>query len=76
MEAAQRLPFGRRPDVTNASTQSSALRDAGFQARGFLVNDRLQYRAGIFQGERDSNAKNSLRSAAYVQYDFFGRENS
>ncbi|HEY4363682.1 MAG TPA: porin [Bryobacteraceae bacterium] len=60
--------------VTNTSTQSSALRDAGFQARGFLLNNRLQYRTGFFQGERDNNAKNSLRGAAYVQYDFFGRE--
>ena len=62
--------------VNNTSTQSSALRDAGFQARGFLLDNRLQYRTGLFQGERDSNAKNSLRAAGYLQYDFFGRETS
>ncbi len=60
--------------VNNSSTQSSALRDAGFEANGFFFNDRLQYRAGIFQGERDANGRDSLRSAGYLQYDFFDRE--
>ncbi len=60
--------------VTNMSTQSSALRDAGFQARGFFLNDHLQYRTGLFQGERDANARDSLRAAGYLQYDFFARE--
>lgn len=62
--------------VTNSATQSSALRDAGFQARGFFFKNRLQYRTGLFQGERDSTARNSLRAASYVQYDFFDRETS
>ena len=62
--------------VSNISTQSSALRDTGFQARGFLFNDHLLYRVGVFQGDRNTDARNSLRSAAYVQYDFFGSETS
>jgi hypothetical protein len=60
--------------VTNTSTESSALRDAGFQARGFFLEDHLQYRTGLFQGERDANARDSLRAAGYLQYDFFARE--
>jgi hypothetical protein len=60
--------------VSNTSTQSSALRDAGFGANGFFFKDHLQYRAGAFQGERDSNGRDSLRTAAYVQYDFFDTE--
>jgi len=60
--------------VNNAATQSAGLRDLGFQARGYFLKDRLQYRAGVFQGERDANARNSLRTAAYVQYDFFDTE--
>lgn len=60
--------------VNNTATQSSALRDAGFQASGFFLKDKLQYRLGAFQGERDSNAKNSLRTAGYIQYDFFDTE--
>lgn len=60
--------------VANGATQSAGLRDLGFQARGFFLSDRLQYRAGVFQGERDPNAHNSLRTAAYVQYNIFGTE--
>ena len=60
--------------VTNTTTQSSALRDLGFQFKGFFVDDRLQYRVGAFDGERDSNGRNSMRTAGYLQYDFFDRE--
>jgi hypothetical protein len=60
--------------VSNSATGSSALRDMGFAARGFFFKDRLQYRAGVFQGQRDANAHNALRTAAYLQYDFFDRE--
>jgi hypothetical protein len=62
--------------VSNTSTESSALRDGGFQARGFFLDNHLLYRTGIFQGERDSNARDSLRGAGYVQYDFFAPETS
>jgi hypothetical protein len=84
------VPFARQPlqstssyyqvdisnisTVNNSSTSSSALRDAGFQARGFFLDDHLLYRVGLFDGERDSNARNSLRTAGYVQYDFFSTE--
>jgi len=60
--------------VTNSVTQSSALRDLGFEGRGYLFNDKFQYRVGTFSGERDSNAHNSLRAAGYFQYDFFAPE--
>jgi hypothetical protein len=60
--------------VNNSSTQSSGLRDLGFQARGFFDQDRLQYRLGLFEGERSSTSRNSLRGAGYVQYDFFDKE--
>ena len=58
----------------NAATQSSVLRDLGFQFRGFLAKDKLQYRVGAFSGERDANARNSLRAAGYVQYNFWGKD--
>jgi Phosphate-selective porin O and P len=62
--------------VNNGATQTSALRDLGFQLRGFLMGDHLQYRLGEFSGERDSNGRDSLRSAGYIQYDFFAPETS
>lgn len=60
--------------INNSATGSSALRDMGFGARGFFLADRLQYRLGVFQGDRDSNGRDALRSAGYLQYDFFSRE--
>lgn len=60
--------------VNNSATQSTALRDLGFGGRGFFLKDKLQYRFGVFQGQRDANARNSLRTAGYVQYDFFDAE--
>ncbi len=60
--------------VNNTALQESALRDMGFQARGYFYHDRLQYRGGIFEGERDTNGRNSLRPAMYLQYDFFSPE--
>ncbi len=60
--------------VNNSALQQSALRDMGFQARGYFFNDRLQYRGGLFEGERDTNGRNSLRQTLYLQYDFFSPE--
>jgi hypothetical protein len=60
--------------VTNSVTQSSALRDVGFEAKGFFLKDHLLYRIGEFSGERDANGRNSPRTVGYVQYDFFAPE--
>lgn len=60
--------------VSNSATQSTGLRDMGFGARGFFLKDKMQYRFGVFQGQRDADARNSLRTAGYVQYDFFEPE--
>ena len=60
--------------VNNSSTSSSALRDMAFQARGFFLKDHLLYRTGVYEGERGATAHNSLRTAGYVQYDFFDTE--
>ena len=68
------LDISAMSTVNNAATQSSALRDVGFQFNGFFAQDRLSYRVGAFSGERDANAHNSLRTAGYVQYDFFDKE--
>jgi hypothetical protein len=60
--------------IANGPTQESALRDVGFQARGYFFKDHLQYRGGLFAGERDANGRNAPRGAAYLQYDFFSPE--
>ena len=60
--------------VAGTATQSSAARDVGFEAKGFFLHDRLLYRIGEFSGERDANGRNSPRTTAYLQYDFFTPE--
>lgn len=60
--------------VSNSALQQSALRDMGFQGRGYFFDDHLQYRGGVFEGERDSNGRNALREVLYLQYDVFDPE--
>lgn len=60
--------------VANGALVESALRDVGFQARGYFFDDRLQYRGGIFDGFRTPDGRNAPRPALYLQYDFFDRE--
>jgi hypothetical protein len=60
--------------VFAAPTQTNATRDTGFQAKGYVADGRLEYRAALFQGVRLAGARNSFRRSAYVQYDFFEKE--
>lgn len=70
------LDFGSYSFLSNGVTQSSVARDAGFQAKGYLLGDRLEYRIGAFQGRRETGSRNSFRSAGRLQYNFFGTEKS
>jgi hypothetical protein len=42
-------------------TESATGRDTGFQARGYFFGNRLEYRAGAFQGDRDARSHNPFR---------------
>ena len=62
-------------------TGSSAGRDIGAGLKGYLLDDRLEYRAGVFAGQRQTAAaantagsRNSPRAAARLQYDFLDKE--
>jgi hypothetical protein len=52
--AATLLPidYGPYTFVTSDATNSRIGRDYGIQARGYLFNNHLEYRAGVFQGSR------------------------
>ncbi len=52
-------------------TQSTIGRDTGFQAMGYLFNDRLEYRAGAYQGFRQAGSHNALRFTGRLAYNFF-----
>ena len=64
------IDYGPYTFAQSVPTQSSAGRDTGFQARGYLVSRRLEYRAGAFQGVRDARSHNPFRYAARLQYNF------
>jgi hypothetical protein len=74
--AAALLPidFGPNTFTSSGPTQSSAGRDTGFQARGFLLDKHLEYRAGVFQGARNAASTNGLRYAGRAQYEVFDTE--
>jgi hypothetical protein len=74
--AATLLPIDYGTNTFNQSvpTQSSTGRDTGFQARGYLVGNRLEYRIGAFQGMRDAGSNNPFRYAGRVQYNLLETE--
>ena len=74
--AASLLPidYGAYTYVQSGPTQSSTGRDAGFQARGYLAGQHLEYRIGAFQGVRDAASTNGFRYTGRVQFDAFDTE--
>jgi hypothetical protein len=77
------LDFGNTSAIVAGPTQTSGLRDAGFQATGQLFGQHLEYRVGIFQGVRNpapmdmpptAAAQNPFRLTGYLQANFFDPE--
>lgn len=68
--AASLLPidYGAYTFTQTGPTQSIVGRDAGFQAKGYVLDNRLEYRLGAFQGARDASSHRSFRYAGRVQY--------
>lgn len=53
--------FGPYSFVSSPPTESKAGRDYGAQARGYILGDHLEYRAGVFEGFRGIDATKPLR---------------
>ena len=68
------LDYGMWSFQESAPTQSTIGRDTGFQAKGYFVNNRLEYRVGAYAGMRQTNSKNSFRFAGRLQYNFLDTE--
>ena len=68
------IDYGASSFLESAATQYVVGRDTGFQARGYLAHNRLEYRVGAFQGARDRLSRSSFRSAGHVQYAFLDTE--
>jgi Helix-turn-helix domain/Phosphate-selective porin O and P len=75
-QASSRLTLDVSPlaFLGNAQTESNGFRDTGLGAIGSFMDDHLQYRTGVFQGERLAGSRNPLRYAGRVQYEFFDPE--
>jgi hypothetical protein len=68
------------------ATQSNSGRDWGFGLKGYLAGDRLEYRAGVFDGQQQgttpqaaplapaAGSRNAYRVSARVQYNIFDAE--
>jgi hypothetical protein len=74
--AATLLPidYGAFTFSNSTPEQSATGRDTGFQARGYGVGSRLEYRVGVFQGARDAGSDNGFRYTGRAQYNFLDTE--
>jgi hypothetical protein len=74
--AATLLPidYGAYTFAQSGPTVSSTGRDTGFQARGYLAQDRVEYRIGAFQGMKNASATNDLRYAGRIQVNLLDSE--
>jgi hypothetical protein len=72
--AASLLAVDYGPYTFNESTPTTSRtgRDYGVQARGYLGDDHLEYRAGVFQGVRGVNNTNAFRYAGRLAFHILG----
>jgi hypothetical protein len=68
------IDYGAYTYSLSGPTESSTGRDSGFQARGYLLANRLEYRVGAFQGARDARSHDAFRYAGRVQYELLESE--
>lgn len=68
------MDYGAFSFQESAATGSTIGRDTGFQAKGYLLDGRLEYRAGAYQGLRQAGSHNSFRFTGRLAYNFFELE--
>lgn len=66
--------YGPYSFLASGPTTSRVGRDYGVRARGYVLNDRLEYRLGIYQGARGTDGSNALRLAGRAVYNVFEPE--
>ncbi len=65
------LDYGPYTFVESGPLTARVGRDYGLQARGYAAGNHLEYRVGVLQGARGTNASNDLRYFGRVMYQFF-----
>jgi hypothetical protein len=68
------IDYGSYTFSQSAPIQSINGRDAGFQGRGYFLDNHLEYRIGVFQGLRDTLSHNAFRYTGRVQYNVLETE--
>lgn len=66
--------YGSTSFVWAGALDTKVGRDYGVRARGYVLDDRLEYRASILQGNRGADSSNSLRFLGRVMYNVFGAQ--
>jgi len=66
--------YGPYSFLNSGPTNSRVGRDYGVQLRGAVASDRLEYRLGVFDGNRGENASESFRYAGRLAWNFFDPE--
>src|SRR5947209_14182174 len=65
------LDYGAYTFNESTPTTSRTGRDYGLRARGYVADDHLEYRLGVYQGVRGTNNSNDFRYAGRLMYTFF-----
>lgn len=68
------LDYGSYSFLFSSPLQNVVGRDEGFQARGYLAQNRFEYRVGLFQGQRDAASHQEARLMARVLYNVLDPE--
>ena len=67
------LSYGTYSFLASGPLDNNVGRDLGFAARGFVADDRLEYRLGMYSG-KNLNYYSPLRYALRLNYNFLDRE--
>jgi Phosphate-selective porin O and P len=68
------LDYGPFSFTESVALGANVGRDWGAQLRGYLASDHLEYRVGVFQGQRGANDTNDFRYAGRLALYVFGAE--
>jgi hypothetical protein len=69
------IDYGANTFLESTPLQGRTGRDYGAEIRGYVAGDHLEYRAGVFQGNR-SKVFNSFRYAGRLTFWVFGTQNA
>jgi hypothetical protein len=68
------VDYGPYSFLVSGPTGECVGRDYGVQLRGYPAGQKLEYRAGVFQGVRGAEARNSLRLSGRAVYYPYGAD--